>query len=135
MQDRFRKLLEDTNLTATKFAELLNINASAVSHILSGRNRPGFDVLEKIANAFPDLDMNWLLTGEGNRYKGQISKFEQKLAEKVVSPKVEFMEGADEVKHKDTIPMDLLVSQKNPSSKIKRVLLFFEDGHFEDYHL
>ena len=53
MQERFKQLLKEKNLTAARFAELIQVNASAMSHILNGRNKPGFDVLEKIVQAFP----------------------------------------------------------------------------------
>ena len=56
MQERFKQLLEEKNLTATRFAAMIKVNASAMSHILNGRSKPGFDVLDKIAQAFPDVN-------------------------------------------------------------------------------
>lgn len=44
MQERFKQLLEEKNLTATRFAAMIKVNASAMSHILNGRSKPGFDV-------------------------------------------------------------------------------------------
>ncbi len=43
MQERFKQLLEEKNLTATRFAAMIKVNASAMSHILNGRSKPGFD--------------------------------------------------------------------------------------------
>ena len=65
MQERFKLLLEEKGLTATKFAALIKVNASAMSHILNGRSKPGFDVLDKIAQAFPDVNFNLLISGKG----------------------------------------------------------------------
>ena len=59
-----KQLLEEKNLTATRFAAMIKVNASAMSHILNGRSKPGFDVLDKIAQAFPDVNLNWLISGE-----------------------------------------------------------------------
>ena len=64
MQERFKQLLEEKNLTATRFAAMIKVNASAMSHILNGRSKPGFDVLDKIAQAFPDVNLNWLISGK-----------------------------------------------------------------------
>ena len=68
MQERFKQLLEEKNLTATRFAAMIKVNASAMSHILNGRSKPGFDVLDKIAQAFPDVNLNWLISGKGALY-------------------------------------------------------------------
>ena len=68
MQNRFKQLLEEKNLTANRFAALIKVNASAMSHILNGHRKPGFDVLGKIAQAFPDVNLNWLISGEGPAY-------------------------------------------------------------------
>ena len=75
MQERFKQLLEEKNLTATRFAAMIKVNASAMSHILNGRSKPGFDVLDKIAQAFPDVNLNWLISGKGST-TGRFRRFD-----------------------------------------------------------
>lgn len=73
MKERLNEIIEKKQLTATKFADMIHVNPSAISHLLKGRNKPGYDVLVNIANAFPDISMDWLLTGRGqmlNRAEG-----------------------------------------------------------------
>ena len=82
MQERFKQLLEEKGLTATKFAALIKVNASAMSHILNGRSKPGFDVLDKIAQAFPDVNLNWLISGKGELFN--ITPDKEKQAEVAV---------------------------------------------------
>ncbi len=62
---RLRELMDHYDLTAQDLARRLDLQKSAVSHLLSGRNKPRFDILARFARAFPDLNMRWLLTGEG----------------------------------------------------------------------
>lgn len=129
MQERFKQLLKEKNLTAARFAELIQVNASAMSHILNGRNKPGFDVLEKIVQAFPDVNLNWLISGQGNIYNSVPQN--TNLSEK------------DKQENMPSIPLSLQPSQgNNPSSvlslenvpkKIKRIILFFDNGTFEIY--
>lgn len=129
MQERFKQLLKEKNLTAARFAELIQVNASAMSHILNGRNKPGFDVLEKIVQAFPDVNLNWLISGQGNIYNSVPQN--TNLSEK------------DKQENMPSIPPSLQPSQgNNPSSvlslenvpkKIKRIILFFDNGTFEIY--
>ncbi len=62
--------MERENLSPTKFAEILKIQPSNISHLLSGRNKPSFELLQKITEAFPNISGDWLLTGQGNYVKG-----------------------------------------------------------------
>ncbi len=64
MQERLNQIIEK-KLTATKFAAMIGVNASTISHILAGRNKPGFDIIN-IAKTFPDLNLTWLITGNGS---------------------------------------------------------------------
>ena len=63
--DRLHRILDYYGLSANELAEKLRIQKSAVSHLLSGRNKPRFDILHRFAEAFPDLNMRWFITGEG----------------------------------------------------------------------
>ena len=65
MVERIRTLLEGRQLTPTQFADLIGVARPIVSHILSGRNKPSLDVVQRILAALPDLAMPWLLTGSG----------------------------------------------------------------------
>ncbi|MCC7532973.1 MAG: hypothetical protein IT246_03425, partial [Bacteroidia bacterium] len=35
------------------------------THITSGRNKPGVDLLQRVAEQFPDINLEWLLLGTG----------------------------------------------------------------------
>jgi transcriptional regulator with XRE-family HTH domain len=63
MITRFKSLLESLNLSPSEFADSIGVQRSSVSHVLSGRNKPSIDFLEKILIAFPDTDSTWLITG------------------------------------------------------------------------
>lgn len=141
MQERFKQLLEEKNLTATRFAAMIKVNASAMSHILNGRSKPGFDVLDKIAQAFPDVNLNWLISGKGSLYNNRIST-PVKEVEKIPVQKNLFEEEEKRplIEEKNTKTEEILqpivstVSMPTAKGKkIKRIILFFEDGSFEDY--
>ena len=63
MVERIRTLLESRQLTPTQFADLIGVARPIISHILSGRNKPSLDVVQRILAAMPDLSMAWLLNG------------------------------------------------------------------------
>jgi hypothetical protein len=56
-------------INPSKFADLIGVQRSSVSHILSGRNKPSFDFLEKTLKAFPGLKADWLVLGKGKMYE------------------------------------------------------------------
>lgn len=63
MVDRIRTLLQVRQLSTTQFADAIGVARPVISHILSGRNKPSLEVVQRILAAFPDLSMAWLLNG------------------------------------------------------------------------
>ena len=106
-----------------------------MSHILNGRSKPGFDVLDRIAQAFPDVNLNWLVSGKGSIYNIDLNTSiisvptQQKLfteEEITVPPSIPpIVESPKEISS--------AIALSVPDKKIKRIILFFEDGKFEDY--
>jgi transcriptional regulator with XRE-family HTH domain len=73
MRDRIEKIIESEGLTSSRFAEILGIQRSSVSHFLNGRNNPSLEVVLKILGSFPNLSSEWLLFGTGQMYKSELS--------------------------------------------------------------
>ena len=69
MKDRLIDFLRQEQLTSAKFADMLGVQRSGVSHILSGRNNPGLDFMIKLLTRFPAVNAEWLITGKGTMYK------------------------------------------------------------------
>ena len=76
MKNRIAEIIKKEELTSLKFANLIGIQPSAVSHILSGRNNPSMDVIQKILNTFRTINSDWLILGVGAMYRetGETSK-------------------------------------------------------------
>ena len=69
MDKCLQQFLDAENISQAQLAETLGVARAGISHILSGRNKPGFDFLEAMATRFPQISMDWLLTGKGRMYK------------------------------------------------------------------
>jgi len=69
MNKRLLQFIDAENLSQSQFADILGVARASISHILSGRNRPGYDFIESIMLHFPSLNMEWLITGQGKMYK------------------------------------------------------------------
>lgn len=64
-RDRIEHLMDIYKLTPSQFADRTGIQRASVSHILSNRNKPSLEVIHKIYNAFPEVDVAWLFMGKG----------------------------------------------------------------------
>ncbi len=69
MKDRISKILREEGMTAAKFASEIGVQASSISHIISGRNKPSTDFLIKLLERFRGINAEWLLTNKGEMYK------------------------------------------------------------------
>ena len=69
MKERLIQLLDLEQLSPSKFADIIGVQRSSISHVISGRNKPSFDFLQKTLQAFPGLNASWLMLGEGNMYE------------------------------------------------------------------
>ena len=64
-RERIELLMKCYDLSPSQFAEKTGIQRASVSHIIGGRNKPSLEVMLKIYDAFPGVDMKWLMTGVG----------------------------------------------------------------------
>ena len=69
MNQRIQKFLGAENISQSQFADTIGVARASISHILSGRNKPGFDFIEKMSHSYPNLNLEWLITGKGKMYK------------------------------------------------------------------
>ncbi len=65
MHNRLKKWMEYEDLKSSAFADKIGVNRATISHILSGRNKPSIDFLEKLLYVYPEVNANWLITGIG----------------------------------------------------------------------
>lgn len=72
MQQKLRDLLEKEGLRPSQFAEMLGVNPAGISHLLAGRNKPGYDLLQKILHRFPHVSPDWLLLDRGPMYRDDL---------------------------------------------------------------
>lgn len=64
INDRITKVIEFSKLTPSEFADEIDVQRSSISHIISGRNKPSLEFVTKVKQAFPELEWNWIITGE-----------------------------------------------------------------------
>ena len=63
---RIEEVRKNHQLTAASFATKIGVQRSAISHILSGRNKPSLEFLMKIYDSFDEVNLEWLILGKSS---------------------------------------------------------------------
>ncbi len=145
MKDRIKKIMENEDLTASRFADRLEINRAVVSHILTGRNNPSLDVVTKILLEMDYINSDWLLRGEGSMYKdGFVPKDEN---ERTLFDREPVNEGKDTdvtkyakemvVESGDNIAKADVKQSVTPipitKRKVRQIIIYYDDNTFETF--
>ncbi len=65
INQRFATLIHVLNLTKSSFAQSLDKTPSVVQHLIDGRNKPGYDLLCRVFEVYPNVSRDWLILGRG----------------------------------------------------------------------
>lgn len=66
MKDKLQLLIKsEENLTQSSLAEMLGIGPATISHLINGRNKPSYELLQKILVRFPNVSSDWLMLDRG----------------------------------------------------------------------
>lgn len=141
-KERIIEIIEKSGLTPSEFADKIGVQRSAISHITSGRNNPSLDFLIKIKNEFPEIDTDWLIFGIEKEERKPDEDFEteiqiEDISEKSAAPQPTLFDASEFEKPQILKNEDSPIykgQKSNPENvEIKRVIIFYEDGSFEDY--
>ena len=142
MKEKLEILCTKYNLTASSLAKVLGVEASAISHIRSGRNKPSYDFVVKILRAFPDINPDWLLLdGEDLLRSGAsttptsahlFSDFDV-AAETPRCDEEKNIETSASFVDQKNVATDKKISLNIGGKHPKRVIVLYTDGSFESY--
>jgi transcriptional regulator with XRE-family HTH domain len=133
LQDQIKEILSREHLSSSQFADKIGVQRSSISHVLSGRNKPGFDFIHKVLKAFPEINGDWLITGDGEMYKRKFPPEERSEA-----PKPAKNIDSTDKQGKDQLPF---VERKQAKSyydgekkrTVERIIIFYTDRTFREY--
>ena len=152
MREKLLKLMKSEKLSSSRLAEMLEIQPSSISHILSGRNKPSFDFLVKILRRFPTLNPDWLLLDAEQMYRSS-DNLEQRLgntSQKESQPQHSATTNTDHLssgreqsaelpkENSTNRPMQNIGSlpvQAKPNADIERVIVLYSNKSFEAFYL
>lgn len=134
MVNRIKEIIDHYNLSAAQFADRIGVQRSALSHVLSGRNRPSLDFILKIKSEFPELSLDWITLGKGNQFVTN-EKVANQVKEDTLIPDNSgklnlFTENQHEEDKKSEDNMNM---EPKAHRQVKEIVLFYSDGTFERF--
>ena len=108
MENRIQKIIDEQGISLNAFAQEIGVNRSTISHILTGRNKPSVEVLQKILKRFSSLSPDWLLLGNGTMHS---------KSESTATPSTSKNTSKSELK------------------SVEKVVVFYTDNTFQEYNL
>ncbi len=146
MNNRLQRFLDAENITQSQLAEKLGVAKASISHILAGRNKPGFDFIQSMAQCYPDLNLDWLIAGKGKMYKSQTaSQAVQPPEEPLMSTKIKtsgqlfdsqepdlFPEITEQPEHQPITEQVSHAESMPVPPKISKILVFYDNGTFKE---
>ena len=139
---RIKIILDYYALSASKFADTIQVQRSSISHLLSGRNKPSLDFILKIVNQYDTVSLDWLLLGKGNfpYDTEQISNtptppqeanlFNQQETVQV-APKATALATENNDSNTETRQLDAI--NTDDTKTIEQIVIFYRDGSFKNY--
>lgn len=136
MNSRLQQFLQLENLTPARFADIMGVQRSNISHLLSGRNKPGYDFIQKFLNTFPDINPEWFLTGRGKPYKEMRVQipYSSAAGSSVVEDVDDLFSPVSEPAHENTAAENTDNMRVVAEKGIKRITVFYSDGTFQEFY-
>ena len=125
MKDRIVKIIELEEISSSKFADEIGVQRSSISHILSGRNKPSLDFINKILSRYRNINADWLLTGRGEIHKE--FKHEYKHEEEEINTNTNNEPAYNNTQQE--APLQQVIEKKK---NITRIVVYYDDNSFEE---
>ncbi len=145
MNNRLKQFLSAENISQSQFADTIQVVRASVSHVLSGRNNPGYDFIKAIMNHYPNLNIEWLILGKGKMYKDSALQNENLFVDDdLYAPEKEDVpfiihESLPEIQipqenhiHEQLNTINNLPESSVNQRKAKKIVIFFDDGTYQE---
>ena len=156
INDKIKQVLLTKNLSPSYLADDIGVQRSSISHILSGRNRPSLDIIQKIVRRFPEFTYEWFLDGD-TQLSTDTPIPEQKTIGRTAANRPQlpgnrpsvatsgYLATSPVASHGPIVPKQVTFDPLTPTppvtnepvqpvaKQIDRILIFYTDGTFREY--
>jgi transcriptional regulator with XRE-family HTH domain len=127
--NRLEGIMANHNLSAASFATKIGVQRSAISHILSGRNKPSLDFLMKVYKSFDEVALEWLILGTTTSLPREVQDLDLFKSETI--NREMFDKTKSEALTENNINSPTITSKSEIA--LKEIVHFYEDGTFERF--
>lgn len=120
---RIEEVRKNHQLTAASFATKIGVQRSAISHILSGRNKPSLEFLMKIHDTFEEVNLEWLILGKSS----PISQDSKTGPNPKINQLTNVKDNLLPVSKNDTL------NESQSAEAPKEIIYLYENGKFERF--
>lgn len=123
---RIQTVIDHFELSVSAFADEIGVQRSSISHLLNGRNKPSLDFVMKLVNTYPEVDLYWLLKGEGS--------FPKKVSDEIKKENTGTIEGFKERASEDVKMNGPDIGQHlDRDTEPYKIVFFYSDGTFRTF--
>ncbi len=126
MNRRLQQFLEVEKLAPARLADIMGLQRSGISHILSGRNKPSYEFIRIFLNKFPKVNATWLITGDGKMYSDSSPASPPAYDHDYTTN--------DDLFSSETTPSAPIFEELTHNKEVKRITLYYSDGSFKDFY-
>ena len=69
INNRFSQFTHNLRIKSKDLAKIMNVSESSISAIINGRNAPSYESILALAENYKNLNLRWLITGEGEMWE------------------------------------------------------------------
>lgn len=159
MHSRIFRFIESLQMTQSDFASKTGISPSALTQLKNNAGNLSIDNVIKIKKAFPNISLDWLISGDGEMYEKindsqSPSLFpdfvDNTVKQEITPPAAAYEETRRSVSENDerTIPIPATATASTETAKevkvvekvvekivertIRKIIVFYDDGKFEE---
>ena len=152
MKERIRNIMQHERLSQQEFAARLGISAASLSSIFTGRTNPTNNHVMAVHRAFPQINVNWLLFGEGSMLAPETDAQSAATGSADLQPAATGSAGFQPTASSAFPPSSSAIGRTQPSTqrrpsdpsfmainidkrprRIKEIRVFFDDGTYESF--
>lgn len=140
-------IMDREKLTAGAFAESIGVAQATISHILGPRNKyPSTEVILRLHQRYNDVNLAWLLTGEGNMSNGITSTEGGGFDYPLFADNPENLsDEPNEIENRKEMALEMakkapkeivkqeIIYKERPPRKITEIRIFFDDNTYETF--
>ncbi len=152
IKDRLKTIVDYKQLNYGEFAKEISVAQSTISNIFGARGTtPSVEVILRLHQRYPDINLEWLLTGKGKMCNGSSEEVEASLQTKdscsslFIEETAQSPEDSSDGKNRRENPLgnapnrpknivhQEIIYKERPPRRITEIRIFFDDNTYETF--